>query len=75
MSVNMDDRKYPLPSKKDRASKRRDPSTSEHPYSDDEVEFLKAVDRRKRETNSHFLMCHEYRDVLISLGYRKGASP
>lgn len=43
-------------------------------YTDDEVEFMKAMDRFKRENNRPFPTWGEVLSVLISLGYRKVTS-
>jgi hypothetical protein len=40
-------------------------------YADDEIEFLKAIDRYKRANGRPFPGCSEILDVLKSLGYRK----
>lgn len=45
------------------------------PYSDDEREFLVAVDRYKREHHRPFPSWQEVFGVLVSLGYRKVAEP
>lgn len=47
------------------------PSTSEKTYSDDELEFLKAMDSYIARTGRKFPMYSEILGVLISLGYRK----
>lgn len=44
-------------------------------YTDDEVEFLKAMERFKREHCRPFPTCSEVLAVLQSLGYRKIAEP
>ncbi len=41
-------------------------------YEADEVEFMLAMDRFKREKNRRFPTCSDVLLVLKSLGYRKG---
>ena len=48
--------------------------TSETEYSDDEAEFIKAVDRFKREKKRPFPALSELLGVLKGLGYRKGTA-
>ena len=43
-------------------------------YTDDQIEFLRAMDRYKREMNRPFPAWTEVLEVLLSLGYRKVAS-
>ena len=50
-------------------------ATSEVEYSLDEVEFMTAVERYKRERRRPFPTCSEVLAVLQSLGYRKVAEP
>jgi hypothetical protein len=40
-------------------------------HTTDEVEFLKAVDRFKRENDRQFPTVCEYLEILLSLGYCK----
>lgn len=44
-------------------------------YSDEEVEFLKAVDQYRREHKKSYLTCVEILAVAKSLGYRKVENP
>lgn len=48
------------------------PLTSDVEYTDDEREFVMAVDRYKRKTGCRFPTCREFLHVLLSLGYKKG---
>ncbi len=60
------------------ASERRrliDPTTCERDYTDDESEFMKAMDRYKRENRRPFPTWSEVLEVLRALGYRKVAEP
>src|SRR5262245_34594160 len=52
-----------------------DPTTCERDYSDDETEFMKAMDRYKRENRRPFPTWSEVLEVLRSLGYRRVAEP
>src|SRR5438874_5182157 len=83
-----DRRKRNIPVAKDRraqnaaekraSSERRrliDPTTCERDYSDDETDFMKAMDRYKRENRRPFPTWSEVLEVLRSLGYRKVAEP
>src|SRR5262249_62045003 len=63
---------------KRKSSERRrliDPTTCERDYSDDETEFMKAMDRYKRENRRPFPTWSEVLEVLHSLGYRRVAEP
>jgi len=51
-----------------------DPTTCDD-YSDDETDFMKAMDRYKRENRRPFPTWSEVLEVLRSLGYRKVAEP
>ena len=42
-----------------------------HDYSDEEREFLVAIERYKRERRRPFPTCREVLAVLLSLGYRR----
>lgn len=83
-----DRRKRNIPVAKDRraanaaakraSSERRrliDPTTCERDYNDDETDFMKAMDRYKRENRRPFPTWSEVLEVLRSLGYRKVAEP
>src|SRR5207253_10019086 len=83
-----DRRKRNIPVAKDRraanaaakraASERRrliDPTTCERDYNDEETDFMKAMDRYKRENRRPFPTWSEVLEVLRSLGYRRVAEP
>ena len=60
------------------ASERRrliDPATCERDYTNDESEFMKAMDRYKRDNRRPFPTWSEVLEVLRALGYRKVAEP
>lgn len=52
-----------------------DPTTCERDYTEDETDFMKAMDRYKRENRRPFPTWSEVLEVLRSLGYRKVAEP
>jgi len=58
-----------------RAERRRqiDPTTCERDYSDDEVEFMSAMDDYKRRSGRQFPTWSEVLEVVRSMGYRKVA--
>jgi hypothetical protein len=83
-----DRRKRNIPVAKDRraanaaakraASERRrliDPTTCERDYNDEETEFMKAMDRYKRENRRPFPTWSEVLEVMRALGYRRVADP
>ncbi len=47
------------------------PCTSEVQYSDDETEFMMAVEKYKRDHRRPFPTCRELHRVFLTLGYRK----
>jgi hypothetical protein len=72
------DRRAANAAAKRKSSERRrliDPTTCERDYSDDETEFMKAMDRYKRENRRPFPTWSEVLEVLRSLGYRRVAEP
>jgi hypothetical protein len=52
-----------------------DPTTCERDYSEEQVEFMKAMDLYKRRSGRQFPTWSEVLEVLQNLGYRKVASP
>ncbi len=56
--------------KKDRR-RQIDPTTCERDYTNDEVEFMKAVDNYKRKTGRMFPNCSEVLEVVATLGYTR----
>lgn len=61
------------PKESEKVQRRRqiDPTTCERDYSDDEIEFMNALDTYKRNSGRMFPTCSEILEVLLSLGYRK----
>ena len=63
---------------KRRTSERRrliDPTTCERDYTDEETDFMKAMDRYKRDNRRPFPTWSEVLEVMRSLGYRLVAEP
>lgn len=57
-----------------REGKRRrqiDPTTCERDYTNDELEFMRALDEYKRKNKRMFPTCSEMLEVLRELGYQK----
>ena len=52
-----------------------DPTTCEKDYSDDEIDFMKAMDLYKRANRRPFPTWSEVLEVLHALGYRKVEKP
>ena len=50
-----------------------DPTTCERDYSNDEVEFMQALDEYKRTSGRMFPTCSEVLEVIRALGYEKKA--
>ncbi len=50
-----------------------DPTTCESDYTEDEMEFMQALDAYKRSSNRMFPTCSEVLEVLRGLGYVKAS--
>lgn len=63
----------PIPERRQKVARRRqiDPTTCERDYSDDEIEFMHALDAYKRSSGRMFPTCSEVLEVLRGLGYAK----
>lgn len=48
-----------------------DPTTCERDYSNDEIEFMQALDEYKRENGRMFPTCSEILEVIRGIGYRR----
>jgi hypothetical protein len=59
--------------RREKVSRRRqiDPTTCEREYTDDELEFMHALDQYKRASGRMFPTCSEVLEVIRSLGYVK----
>src|SRR5882762_3873205 len=81
--MNMKDHEYPDvlvtdrrgKDRRDQGERRRqiDPTTCERDYTNDEIEFMKAMDQYKRENRRPFPTWSEVLEVMRALGYRKVA--
>ncbi len=62
--------------RKDKVQRRRqiDPTTCERDYSNDEVEFMKALEQYKRTSGRMFPTCSEILEVIRGLGYIKNST-
>ncbi len=63
--------------RREKVARRRqiDPTTCERDYSDDEVEFMNALDQYKRKSGRMFPTCSEILEVIRGLGYIKSDGP
>ena len=52
-----------------------DPTTCERDYTDEEIEFMRAMDLYKRKSGRQFPTWSEVLEVVRSLGYRQVADP
>ncbi len=61
----------PVLERREKVSRRRqiDPTTCERDYSDDEVEFMNALDAYKRSSGRMFPTCSEVLEVIRGMGY------
>ena len=51
-----------------------DPTTCERDYTNDEIEFMQALDAYKRSSGRMFPTCSEILEVIRGLGYSRGGS-
>lgn len=67
----------PVLERRKKVNRRRqiDPTTCERDYTDQEVEFMNAIDDYKRTSGRMFPTCSEVLEVLRGLGYAKLAAP
>lgn len=59
----------PLGKKKNRRRRQIDPTTCERDYTNDEIEFMNALNEYKRSSGRMFPTCSEILEVIRSLGY------
>jgi hypothetical protein len=52
-----------------------DPTTCERDYSNDEIEFMQALDAYKRSSGRMFPTCSEILEVVRGLGYQRVSEP
>ncbi len=62
---------YPTTRRKVQRRRQIDPTTCERDYTDDEIEFMQAMDAYKRTSGRMFPTCSEVLEVLRDLGYQK----
>ncbi len=60
-----------IPQKKAARRRQIDPATCERDYSQDEVEFMNALNAYKRNSGRMFPTCSEILEILRTLGYEK----
>jgi hypothetical protein len=62
-----------LSERREKVNRRRqiDPTTCERDYTNDEVEFMHALDAYKRSSGRMFPTCSEILEVLKGLGYQR----
>ncbi len=63
----------PLPQERRKVSRRRqiDPTTCEREYTDEEIDFMRAMDTYRHTSGRMFPTCSEILEVLRSMGYQK----
>ena len=63
--------------RRDLGERRRqiDPTTCERDYTNDEIDFMRAMDQYKRDNRRPFPTWSEVLEVLRAMGYRKVAEP
>jgi len=61
--------------RREKGKRRRliDPTTCERPYTDDDIDFMMAMDHYKRDNGRQFPTWSEVLEVLCALGYRRVA--
>lgn len=59
--------------RREKVNRRRqiDPTTCERDYTDDEIEFMRALDAYKRTSGRMFPTCSEILEVIRALGYER----
>jgi hypothetical protein len=67
------DERRKTPRRKVERRRQIDPTTCERDYSDDEIDFMKAMDDYKRRSGRQFPTWSEVLEVLRSMGYRRVA--
>jgi len=66
----------PKMERREKVNRRRqiDPTTCERDYTNDEIEFMQALDAYKRSSGRMFPTCSEILEVIRGLGYTRGGS-
>ena len=70
-SVPVADERRQTPRRKTPRRRQIDPTTCERDYSDQEIEFMQAMDAYKRSSGRMFPTCSEILEVLRDLGYQQ----
>ncbi len=73
--ISIEERREIIDRRRQERRRQIDPTTCERDYSDNEVEFMKAMDDYKRKSGRPFPTWSEVLEVMMSLGYRKVADP
>lgn len=73
--ISIEERREIIDRRRQDRRRQIDPTTCERDYSDNEVEFMKAMDDYKRKSGRPFPTWSEVLEVMMSLGYRKVADP
>jgi hypothetical protein len=75
--ANEGDVAAPVRERREKVERRRqiDPTTCERDYSQDEVEFMNAMNDYKRRSGRQFPTWSEVLEVLRAMGYRKVEEP
>jgi hypothetical protein len=70
-------KELPIALERRKVQRRRqiDPTTCEREYTDEEVEFMQALDQYKRDSGRMFPTCSEILEVLRKIGYVKSPAP
>jgi hypothetical protein len=74
-TVPADEERRETPRRKVERRRQIDPTTCERDYSDDEIDFMKAMDEYKRRSGRQFPTWSEVLEVLRNIGYRRVAEP
>jgi|GEM_PF-3896044 len=64
----------PRESRKTNRRRQIDPTTCERDYTEQEIEFMQAMDEYKQKSGRMFPTCSEILEVLTTMGYRKIAA-
>ena len=77
MKANDGDVATPVRERREKVERRRqiDPTTCERDYSQDEVEFMNAMNDYKRRSGRQFPTWSEVLEVLRAMGYRRVEEP
>ena len=65
------ERRQPVERRKVQRRRQIDPTTCERDYSDEEIEFMRAMDDYKRANGRMFPTCSEILEVIRELGYAR----